>query len=114
MLAPFSTADLDHAIFCTNISRTSCKTDNANFTTTFEKEAKRIEEHSVVWTNLQKFKTENNPGNGDGSDCKDIFAHSIPCSVIPYNDDALQHVEKLGESYEQVNETLFPGMRTKQ
>ena len=59
-MLPFVTADLDHVIFSTNITRTSERTDNANFTTTFEKEEKRIKEHSIIWNNLQNLKMENN------------------------------------------------------
>jgi hypothetical protein len=93
LLLPFSTADLDQVIFCTNIPRTSHRTDNANFTTTFDKEAKRIEEHASVWKELQNLKLENNP---------DDSAKNVPCSVVPYNDDALKRVQELGKNYDQV------------
>jgi len=99
LLAPFSDADFDHAIFCTNMSKTSSKTDNTNFTTTFEKEAKRIEEHADVWAKLQTLKAENNP---DTVGLGGRTLTSIPCSVVPYNDEALRTIEDMGNNYDQV------------
>lgn len=57
----------------------------------------------MVWTNLQKLKSDNNhPGNAVSSGEDDSLPGAIPCSAVPYSDDALQQVEKLGQNYEQV------------
>lgn len=81
------------------MSRTSSKTDNTNFTTTFEKEAKRSEDHANVWTSLQTLKAENNP---ESISAGGRTLAAIPCSVLPYNDEALRSIEEMGKDYEQV------------
>ena len=68
-------------------------------------EAKRIDDHADIWKKLQGLKTENNPGKSVSSTSgrSPGLSVPIPCSVVPYCDEALKAVEDMGEEFEQVN-----------
>jgi len=74
LLKPLIHLDMDLVVFCTNLSNSTDRKDQENFTTTSQEQMERCEEQLDMWRSLQ---------TGDTS---------TPAVIIPYINDALMYV----------------------